>query len=43
MFDSNGGGTIGADDLDQALQSVDIKLTQEEVSEIFDNMDIDGM
>eukprot|EP00794_Sanderia_malayensis_P017338 gene17338-19069_t len=42
MFDSNGGGTIGASDLDQALRSVDISLSKEEVAEIFDNMDIDG-
>ena len=42
MFDSNGGGTIQAEDLDQALQSVDIKLTKEEVNELFDGMDVDG-
>ena len=42
LFDSNGGGTIDAEELDSTLQSVDIHLTQEEIREVLANIDVDG-
>ncbi|EDO45847.1 predicted protein, partial [Nematostella vectensis] len=42
LFDSNGGGTIDAEELDLALRSVDIQLTQEEIVEVLMAMDKDG-
>ena len=42
LFDSNGGGTIDAEELDLALQSVDVKLSQDEISEVLSAMDKDG-
>ncbi|KAI6645949.1 Caltractin [Oopsacas minuta] len=42
LFDLNGGGTIDADELEKALCSVDIKLTQEEIIDILVVIDDDG-
>lgn len=42
LFDSNGGGTIDADELDLALRSVDIQLSQEEIVDVLTSMDKDG-
>merc|ERR1712113_290540 len=42
LFDSNGGGTIDAQELDEALQSADIHLTKEEISDVLNSMDKDG-
>ena len=42
LFDSNGGGTIDAEELDLALQSVDIKLSPDEIHEVLTTMDRDG-
>ena len=42
LFDSNGGGTIDADELQQALASVDIILTTEEIEDVFSSIDKDG-
>lgn len=42
LFDSNGGGTIDAEELDLALKSVDIHLSQEDLQEVVGAMDKDG-
>ena len=42
LFDSNGGGTIDAEELDLALKSVDIHLSQEDLQEVLGAMDKDG-
>ena len=42
MFDMRGGGFIRSEDMNEALQSIDIKLTEEELAELFDGMDVDG-
>lgn len=42
LFDVNGGGAIDADDLDAAMRSVDIALTQEEITEVLRVIDSDG-
>ena len=42
LFDSNGGGTIDAEELDLALKSVDIHLAQEDLQEVLGAMDKDG-
>ena len=42
LFDSNGGGTIDAEELDLALKSVDIHLSQEEIIDVLTAMDKDG-
>ncbi|KXJ28037.1 Caltractin [Exaiptasia diaphana] len=42
LFDSNGGGTIDAEELDLALRSVDIQLSQEEIVDVLTAMDKDG-
>lgn len=42
MFDSNGGGTIDAEELDLALQSVGIKLNHEDLAGVLETMDKDG-
>ena len=42
LFDSNGGGTIDAEELDLALKSVDIQLSQEDLLEVLSAMDKDG-
>lgn len=42
LFDSNGGGTIDAEELDLALKSVDIQLSQEDLQEVLSAMDKDG-
>ncbi|KAK3736135.1 hypothetical protein QZH41_004642 [Actinostola sp. cb2023] len=42
LFDSNGGGTIDAEELDLALRSVDIQLSQDEIIEVLTSMDKDG-
>ena len=42
LFDSNGGGTIDAEELDLALKSVDIQLTPEDLQEVLFAMDKDG-
>lgn len=42
LFDSNGGGTIDAEELDLALRSVDIQLSQEEIIDVLTTMDKDG-
>ncbi|XP_058972656.1 uncharacterized protein [Pocillopora verrucosa] len=42
LFDSNGGGTIDAEELDLALRSVEIYLSQEDLLEVLSAMDKDG-
>ena len=42
LFDSNGGGTIDAEELDLALKSVDITLSHDEIHEVLFAMDKDG-
>ena len=42
LFDLNGGGTIDAEELEKALHSVDIKLTQKEVADLLAVIDDDG-
>lgn len=42
LFDSNGGGTIDAEELDLALKSVDIHLPQEDLQGVLSAMDKDG-
>ena len=42
LFDLNGGGTIDADELEKALNSVDIKLTQAEIMDVLTVIDDDG-
>jgi len=42
LFDSNGGGTIDAQELDEALQSADIHLSKEEIADVLSSMDKDG-
>lgn len=42
LFDSNGGGTIDAEELDLALKSVDIHLSPEDLQEVLCAMDKDG-
>lgn len=43
LFDSNGGGSIDAEELDEALRSADIHLTKEEITEVLSSMDKDGL
>ena len=42
LFDMNGGGTIDAQELHNALDSVDIHLTKEEIEDVLCVMDEDG-
>ena len=42
LFDSNGGGSIDADELDEALRSAEINVTKEEINEVLSSMDKDG-
>ena len=42
LFDSNGGGSIDAEELDEALRSVDIELTREEIKDVLKTIDNDG-
>ena len=42
LFDSNGGGTIDAEELDLALKSVDIQLSSDDLAEVLTTMDKDG-
>ena len=42
LFDSNGGGTIDAQELDDALRTVDIQLTKDEITDVLASMDKDG-
>ena len=42
LFDSNGGGTIDADELDATLRSVDICLKADEIEEVLTVIDKDG-
>jgi len=42
LFDSNGGGTIDAQELDEALKSADIHLSKEEIADVLNSMDKDG-
>ena len=42
LFDSNGGGTIDAEELDLAMKSVDINLSPEDLQEVLGAMDKDG-
>lgn len=42
LFDSNGGGTIDAEELDLALRSVDIHLAQEDLHDALSALDKDG-
>lgn len=42
LFDINGGGTIDASELDQALRSVDIFLNENEIEDILTIIDEDG-
>ena len=42
LFDSNGGGSIDADELDEALRSAEVNVTKEEINEVLSSMDKDG-
>lgn len=42
LFDINGGGTIDANELNSALQSVDIQLTRQEIVDVLHVIDEDG-
>uniref|UniRef100_A0ABM0LZV1 Probable calcium-binding protein CML8-like n=1 Tax=Saccoglossus kowalevskii TaxID=10224 RepID=A0ABM0LZV1_SACKO len=42
LFDSNGGGSIDADEFSQALDSVDIQIPPNEIAEIMATIDNDG-
>ena len=42
LFDSNGGGTIDAEELDLTLKSVGIELSQDEILDVLKNIDSDG-
>merc|ERR1712224_1069872 len=42
LFDSNGGGTIDAQELDEALKSADIHLSKDEIADVLNSMDKDG-
>ena len=42
LFDLNGGGTIDAEELEKALNSVDIMLTQAEIIDVLTVIDDDG-
>ena len=42
LFDSNGGGTIDAEELDLALRSVGICLSEIDIVGVLDSMDKDG-
>ncbi|KAJ8019644.1 Caltractin [Holothuria leucospilota] len=42
LFDSNGGGTIDADELDAALRSVDIHIPKDELIDVMQSIDKDG-
>lgn len=42
LFDSNGGGTIDAEELDIALRSVGICLSEEDIIGVLESMDKDG-
>ncbi|XP_072046796.1 uncharacterized protein [Amphiura filiformis] len=42
LFDSNGGGTIDSQELQQALASVDIHLSEEEIYDVLKTIDKDG-
>jgi len=42
LFDTNGGGTIDAEELDVALKSVGIQLTQVNLHEVLSAMDKNG-
>ena len=43
IFDSNGGGTIDAEELDEALRTADIQLSKEEIDDVLTSMDKDGI
>lgn len=43
IFDSNGGGTIDAEELDEALRTADIQLSKDEIDDVLTSMDKDGM
>ena len=43
LFDVNGGGTIDAQELHSALNSVDIRLSKEEIEDVLCVMDEDGI
>ena len=42
LFDTNGGGTIDAEELDEALKSVGIQLTQVNLHDVLSAMDKNG-
>ena len=42
LFDTNGGGTIDAEELDVALKSVGIQLTQVDLHDVLSAMDKNG-
>ena len=42
LFDSNGGGTIDAEELDLALRSVGICLSEDDIIGVLESMDKDG-
>ncbi|XP_054758612.1 uncharacterized protein LOC129264684 [Lytechinus pictus] len=42
LFDSNGGGTIDADELQLALSSVDIHLPAQDIRDVLEGIDKDG-
>ena len=42
LFDTNGGGTIDAEELDEALKSVGIQLTQVNLHDVLSTMDKNG-
>ena len=43
LFDTNGGGSIDAGKLDEALRSAEINVTKDEINEVLNSMDKDGM
>jgi Ca2+-binding EF-hand superfamily protein len=42
LFDEDGGGTIDAEELDNATKSVDCAMTPEEIAEVLSIIDEDG-
>lgn len=43
LFDSNGGGTIDADELQLVLGSVDIHLPAKDIRDVLEGIDKDGL
>ncbi|XP_071941497.1 uncharacterized protein [Antedon mediterranea] len=42
LFDTNGGGSINADELHSALESVDIYISHKEIEDVLSQIDVDG-